>query len=133
MLYALWFFFFKQKTAYEMRISDWSSDVCSSVLPAGFYASPGSPMKTYNAKESEVDKKWVLIDADGLVLGRLASLIAMRLRGKHRAIFTMHDDTGDHAVVINAEKLRVTGRKADRKSIMSGNVVSESSNPGGRR
>lgn len=72
-------------------------------------------MKTFSAKESEVDKKWVLIDADGLVLGRLASLIAMRLRGKHKAIFTPHADTGDHVVVINAEKVRVTGRKADQK------------------
>jgi large subunit ribosomal protein L13 len=72
-------------------------------------------MKTYNAKESEVDKKWVLIDADGLVLGRLASLIAMRLRGKHKAIFTPNADTGDHVVVINAEKVRVTGRKEQQK------------------
>lgn len=71
-------------------------------------------MKTYSAKESEVDKKWVLIDADGLVLGRLASLIAMHLRGKHKAIFTPHADTGDHVVVINAEKVRVTGRKAQQ-------------------
>src|SRR3546814_8954649 len=93
-----------------MRISDWSSDVCSSDL-----ASPGSPMKTYNSKESEVDKKWVLIDAEGLVLGRLASLIAMRLRGKHKAIFTPNADTGDHVVVINAEKVRVTGRKDQQK------------------
>ncbi|WP_298728267.1 50S ribosomal protein L13 [uncultured Ferrovibrio sp.] len=73
-------------------------------------------MKTYNAKESEVDKKWVLIDAEGLVLGRLASLIAMRLRGKHKAIFTPNADTGDHVVVINAEKVRVTGRKAQQKT-----------------
>src|SRR3546814_17275410 len=95
-----------------MRISDWSSDVCSSDL-----ASPGSPMKTYNAKESEVDKKWVLIDAEGLVLGRLASLIAMRLRGKHKAIFTPNAATGDHVVVINAEKVRVTGRKDQQTEI----------------
>lgn len=73
-------------------------------------------MKTYSAKESEVDKKWVLIDADGLVLGRLASLIAMRLRGKHKAIFTPNADTGDHVVVINAEKVRVTGRKEQQKT-----------------
>jgi len=69
-------------------------------------------MKTFSAKESEVDKKWVLIDAEGLVLGRLASLVAMRLRGKHKAIFTPHCDTGDHVIVINAAKVRVTGRKA---------------------
>src|SRR3546814_11297706 len=72
-------------------------------------------MKTYNAKESEVDKKGVLIDAEGRVLGRLASLIAMRLRGKHKAIFTPNADTGDHVVVINAEKVRVTGRKDQQK------------------
>jgi large subunit ribosomal protein L13 len=71
-------------------------------------------MKTFSAKESEVDKKWVLIDADGLVLGRLASLIAMRLRGKHKPIFTSHVDTGDNVIVINAEKVRVTGRKAQQ-------------------
>ncbi|MBP7066478.1 50S ribosomal protein L13 [Ferrovibrio sp.] len=71
-------------------------------------------MKTFSAKESEVDKKWVLIDAEGLVLGRLASLIAKRLRGKHKAIFTPHVDTGDHVIVINAEKVRVTGRKAQQ-------------------
>ena len=73
-------------------------------------------MKTFTAKESEVDKKWVLIDADGLVLGRLATLIAMRLRGKHKAIFTPNCDTGDHVIVINAEKVRVTGRKAEQKT-----------------
>ncbi len=71
-------------------------------------------MKTFSAKESEVDKKWVLIDANGLVLGRLASLIAKRLRGKHKPIFTPHVDTGDHVIVINAEKVRVTGRKAQQ-------------------
>jgi large subunit ribosomal protein L13 len=73
-------------------------------------------MKTITAKESQVDKKWVLIDAEGLVLGRLASLIAMRLRGKHKAIFTPNCDTGDHVVVINAEKVRVTGRKAAQET-----------------
>ena len=73
-------------------------------------------MKTFTAKESQVDKKWVLIDADGLVLGRLATLIAMRLRGKHKAIFTPNCDTGDHVIVINAEKVRVTGRKAEQKT-----------------
>jgi large subunit ribosomal protein L13 len=73
-------------------------------------------MKTYSAKPAEVEKKWVLIDADGLVLGRLAVEIARRLRGKHRAIFTPHVDTGDNIVVINAEKVRLTGNKLqDRK------------------
>ena len=72
-------------------------------------------MKTYSAKPSEVEQKWLLIDADGLVLGRLASLIAMRLRGKHKPGFTPHIDTGDHVVVVNAEKIKVTGNKAKDK------------------
>jgi len=69
-------------------------------------------MKTYSAKPSEVEKKWLLIDADGVTLGRLASLIAMRLRGKHKAMYTPHIDCGDNVIVINAEKVRITGRKA---------------------
>src|ERR1700727_2582959 len=68
-------------------------------------------MKTYSAKPSEVEKKWLLIDADGVILGRLASVIAMRLRGKHKAMFTPHIDCGDNVIVINAEKVRITGRK----------------------
>ena len=69
-------------------------------------------MKTYSAKPSEVEKKWLLIDAEGVALGRLASLIAMRLRGKHKAMYTPHIDCGDNVVVINAEKVRLTGKKA---------------------
>lgn len=72
-------------------------------------------MKTYSAKPAEVEKKWVLIDADGLVLGRMASLIALRLRGKHKPIFTPHVDCGDNVVVINAEKVKLTGRKLSLK------------------
>lgn len=72
-------------------------------------------MKTYSAKPAEVEKKWVLIDADGLVLGRMASLIALRLRGKHKPIFTPHVDCGDNIVVINAEKVKLTGRKLAQK------------------
>jgi large subunit ribosomal protein L13 len=68
-------------------------------------------MKTFNLKPAEVAKKWVLIDADGLVLGRLASIIATRLRGKHLATYTPHVDCGDNIVVINAEKVRLTGNK----------------------
>jgi large subunit ribosomal protein L13 len=68
-------------------------------------------MKTYSAKPSELDKKWLLIDADGLVLGRLASIIAMRLRGKHKPSYTPHMDGGDHVVVVNAEKVHLTGNK----------------------
>ena len=68
-------------------------------------------MKTYSAKPSELDKKWLLIDAEGLVLGRLAGVIAMRLRGKHKPGFTPHMDCGDHVVVVNAEKVQLTGNK----------------------
>jgi len=68
-------------------------------------------MKTYSAKPSEVEKKWLLIDAEGLILGRLASVIAMRLRGKHKPMFTAHIDCGDNVIVINADKVKLTGRK----------------------
>lgn len=68
-------------------------------------------MKTYSAKPSEVEKKWILIDADGLVLGRLASIVAMRLRGKHKTTFTPHIDCGDNVIIINAEKVHLTGNK----------------------
>lgn len=72
-------------------------------------------MKTYSAKPGEIEKKWVLIDADGLVVGRLAALIATRLRGKHKPGFTPHVDCGDNVVVINADKVRYTGKKLDDK------------------
>ena len=72
-------------------------------------------MKTFSAKPNEVDKKWILIDAEGLVVGRLASLIALRLKGKHRAIYTPHVDCGDNIVVINAEKVVFTGSKFSDK------------------
>src|SRR5258707_1196538 len=68
-------------------------------------------MKTFSARPSDIDKKWLLIDADGLVLGRLATLIAMRLRGKHKPSYTPHMDCGDHVVVVNAEKVQLTGNK----------------------
>ena len=72
-------------------------------------------MKTYSAKPSEVEKKWYLIDAEGVVLGRLASQIAVRLRGKHKPIFTPHIDCGDNIIVINAEKVALTGNKRSEK------------------
>jgi large subunit ribosomal protein L13 len=72
-------------------------------------------MKTYSAKPAEVEKKWVMIDAQGLVVGRLASLIAMRLRGKHKPTYTPHVDCGDNVIVVNAEKVVLTGRKLERK------------------
>ena len=71
--------------------------------------------KTFMAKEEEVVKSWYLVDAEGMVLGRLASEIARRLRGKHKAIYTPHNDTGDFIVVVNADKVRLTGRKMDQK------------------
>ena len=72
-------------------------------------------MKTYTAKPNEINKKWVLIDAEGVVLGRLATEVARIIRGKHKPMFTPHMDTGDHVIVINASKVRVTGRKAEQK------------------
>lgn len=72
-------------------------------------------MRTYSAKPAEVEKKWVIIDAQGLVVGRLASLIAMRLRGKHLPTFTPHVDLGDNIIVINAEKVVLTGNKLANK------------------
>lgn len=72
-------------------------------------------MKTYSAKPKEVSHNWLLIDAEGQTLGRMASAIAARLRGKHKAEFTPHVDTGDFIVVINADKVKVTGNKAKDK------------------
>jgi len=72
-------------------------------------------MKTFSAKSDEVDRKWYLIDATGKTLGRLAADIASRLRGKHKVEYTPHVDTGDYIVVINAEKIRVTGIKLQDK------------------
>ncbi len=68
-------------------------------------------MKTYSAKPTDVDRKWFMVDADGLVLGRLAVVVANRLRGKHKAMFTPHIDCGDNVVIVNAEKVRLTGNK----------------------
>ncbi len=73
-------------------------------------------MKTYNAKPSEVQKKWVVIDADGVVLGRLASIVSMRLRGKHLPTYTPHVDMGENVIVINAEKVKLTGNKLRDKT-----------------
>jgi large subunit ribosomal protein L13 len=72
-------------------------------------------MTTYSAKPAEIEKKWVAIDATGLVVGRLASIVAMRLRGKHKASYTPHVDDGDNVVVVNAAKVVLTGRKRDQK------------------
>jgi len=75
----------------------------------------GNIMKTFSAKHDEVDRKWYLIDASGKTLGRLAADIASKLRGKHKVEYTPHVDTGDYIVVINAEKIRVTGNKLKGK------------------
>ena len=72
-------------------------------------------MSTYSAKAADIEKKWVLIDATGLVVGRLASIVAMRLRGKHKPTYTPHMDCGDNVVVINADKVKFTGRKREQK------------------
>jgi len=72
-------------------------------------------MKTYSAKPHEVDQKWLVVDAEGQTLGRMATEIATRLRGKHKPEYTAHVDTGDFVVVINADKVRVTGNKAKGK------------------
>ena len=72
-------------------------------------------MKTFSAKPAEVTHEWFVIDATDKVLGRVASEVALRLRGKHKAIYTPHVDTGDFIVIVNADKIRVTGNKADDK------------------
>ena len=72
-------------------------------------------MNTYSAKPSEIERKWCIVNAEGLVLGRMASIISMRLRGKHKPPSTPHMDCGDHVIVINAEKIQLTGRKRTDK------------------
>jgi len=71
--------------------------------------------KTYSAKPDDIDKKWLLVDAEDIALGRLASNVANFLRGKHKPIFTPHMDTGDNVIVINAEKVKLTGKKMQQK------------------
>ena len=85
--------------------------------PAPFARQEGTfaPMKTYSAKPSEIQKKWFLVDAEGLVLGRMAAEIAKILRGKHKTTFTPHMDCGDNVIVVNAEKVVLTGRKREQK------------------
>jgi large subunit ribosomal protein L13 len=72
-------------------------------------------MKTYSARPVEVQRKWILVDAEGRTLGRLATAVATMLRGKHKPMYTPHIDTGDHVVVINASKVRLTGTKVDQE------------------
>lgn len=73
-------------------------------------------MRTYTPKSDEIDRRWWLVDAEGARLGRLATKVASVLRGKHKPSFTPHLDVGDHVVVINAERVVLTGRKADQKT-----------------
>ncbi|MCH2065943.1 50S ribosomal protein L13 [Shimia sp.] len=73
-------------------------------------------MKTFSATPADIEKKWIIIDAEGVVLGRLASIVAMRLRGKHKASFTPHMDMGDNVIVINADKIQLTGKKRADKT-----------------
>ena len=72
-------------------------------------------MKTYSATPASVEKKWVMIDATGLIVGRLASIVAMRLRGKHKPTYTPHVDCGDNVIIVNAEKIVLTGKKRENK------------------
>mgnify|MGYP003624529569 FL=1 len=85
------------------------------------------PMKTYSATPADIDKTWIIIDAEGVVLGRLASIIATRLRGKHKPTFTPHMDCGDNVIVINAEKIQMTGKKREE------NFYWHTGHPGGIR
>ncbi|KRS14254.1 50S ribosomal protein L13 [Roseovarius sp. THAF8] len=71
-------------------------------------------MKTFSATPADIDKKWIVIDADGIVLGRLASIVATRLRGKHKPSFTPSQDMGDNVIVINADKVQLTGKKREK-------------------
>jgi large subunit ribosomal protein L13 len=77
--------------------------------------SGGNTMKTFMASPATIERKWYVVDATNMTLGRLASEVAKVLRGKNKAIFTPHIDTGDYVIVINAEKIKVTGRKLDQK------------------
>src|SRR5688572_25037854 len=72
-------------------------------------------MSTYSAKAADIDKKWVMIDASGLVVGRLASIVALRLRGKHKPTYTPHVDDGDNVIIVNAARVVLTGRKREKK------------------
>ena len=85
-------------------------------------------MKTYSARPTDVQRQWLVVDAEGRTLGRLATQVAMVLRGKHKPIYTPHIDTGDHVVVINADKIVLTGRKGEDKQYFHHTLY-----PGGAR
>ena len=86
-----------------------------SVEARNFKKPPDIVMGTYSAKAADIQKKWLIIDAKGLVVGRLASLVTMRLRGKHKPTYTPHVDDGDNVVIINASKIVLTGKKREKK------------------
>jgi large subunit ribosomal protein L13 len=73
-------------------------------------------LKTYSARESDIQRKWLVVDAEGKTLGRLAAQVAIVLKGKHKPMYTPHMDTGDHVIVINAAKVRLTGTKPEKKT-----------------
>ena len=85
-------------------------------------------MKTYTARAGDIEHKWLLVDADGQTLGRLATHIAMALRGKHKPMYTAHIDTGDFVIVVNARKVRLTGAKLEKEQIFRHTMY-----PGGTR
>jgi large subunit ribosomal protein L13 len=87
----------------------------SRAQPRSFVLPDIIAMSTFSAKPAEIEKKWVMIDAKGLIVGRLATIVARRLRGKHLPIFTPHVDCGDNVIIINAEKVVFTGKKREKK------------------
>ena len=90
-------------------------DICIVVSRKSKQIYGGNIMKTFMASPATIDRKWYVVDATGMTLGRLASEVAKVLRGKNKAIFTPHIDTGDYVIVINASKVKVTGKKLDQK------------------
>ena len=76
-------------------------------------------MKTFMANPAKIERKWYVVDATGMTLGRLASEVAKILRGKNKPVFTPHEDTGDYVIITNAEHIKVTGKKLDQKSLLS--------------
>ena len=90
--------------------------VASRTGEAQYLSSQYTMRTTYTATPADIEHKWFVVDADGMVLGRLATEVARIIRGKHKAMFTPHMDTGDNVIVINASKVKVTGRKAEQKN-----------------
>ena len=109
--------FFPLISARQPKLSIWNLTLAG--VTRNFRALFGAVMKTFSAKASDVSRKWWVIDAKDQVLGKVAVKAANLLRGKEKAIFTPHFDTGDFVVVINAEKVRLTGKKEDQKTYMS--------------